>query len=121
MEFHLIVDRGSLTCNNTLAIRRCIQMCHERLMRNGIYIGIDWYSTESDAYSAGEQAEDVYTRTIITDGSFANTGRVHFSSKGHLLDLFSDYEIIILTHQEIVEEIPVYKKSVATWNFAARK
>ena len=31
MEFHLIVDRGSLTCNDTSAIRRCLRMCHNRL------------------------------------------------------------------------------------------
>ena len=55
MEFHLIVDRGSLTCNDTSAIGRCLRMCHNRLNNDGMYIGIDWYSTDSDAYREGEQ------------------------------------------------------------------
>ena len=121
MEFHLIVDRGSLTCNDTLAIRRCLRMCHNRLNSNGMYIGIDWYSTDSDAYREGEQAEDHYTRTNFTDGSLANTGRVHFSSKEHLLELFTDYEIVVLTHQTITEEIPGSGNSFAVWNFVAKK
>ena len=28
MEFHLIVDRASLTCNDISAIERCLRMCH---------------------------------------------------------------------------------------------
>ena len=120
MEFHLIVDRGSLTCNDTSAIRRCLQMCHNRLKNDGMYIGIDWYSTDSDAYHQGEQAEDHYTRTNFTDGSLANTGRVHFSNKEHILDLFSDYEIFVLTHQTITEDMPV-SSTLAVWNFVAKK
>ena len=120
MEFHLIVDRASLTHNDTSAIRRCLRMCHNRLKSDGMYIGIDWYSTDSDAYREGEQAEDHYTRTNFTDGSHANSGRVHFSSKEHLLDLFADYEIVVLTRQTITEDLPV-SGTVATWNFVAKK
>ena len=120
-EFHLIVDRSSLTCNDTSAIRRCLRMCHNRLKNGGTYIGIDWFSTDSDAYREGEQAEDHYTRTNFTDGLHANTGRIHFSSKEHLLDLFADYEIVVLAHQTTTEDIPVSGNSVAVWNFVAKK
>ena len=120
MKFHLIVDRGSVTCNDALAIRRCLRMCHSRLKSDGMYIGIDWYSTDSDAYREGEQAEDHYTRTNFTDGSFANTGRVHFSDREHLLDLFADYEISVLMQQTIIEDMPV-SSTVAVWNFVAKK
>lgn len=121
VEFDVIVDRGSLTCNNSLAISRCLQMSHDRLRQGGMYIGIDWYSTESDEYRSGEQAEDRYTRTNFTDGYFANMGRVHFSSKEHLLELFSSFDMLVLTHQGIVEHMPGINKTVASWNFVARK
>ena len=85
-----------------------------------MYIGIDWCSTDSDAYREGEQAEDRYTRTNFTDGSHANTGRVHFSNKDYLFDLFADYEIFVLTHQTITEDMPV-SSTLAVWNFVTKK
>ena len=65
MEFHLIVDRASVTCNDTSAIGRCLRMCQNRLKSDGMYIGIDWYSTDSDAYREGEQAELITIRERI--------------------------------------------------------
>ena len=50
MKFNLIVDRASLACNDTSAIRHCLRVCQNQLKNDGMYIGIDWYSTDCDAY-----------------------------------------------------------------------
>ena len=49
----------------------------------------------------GNKEEDKWTRTNFIDGSFANTGRVHFSDKEHLLKLFKNYKMLYIIHKTL--------------------
>jgi SAM-dependent methyltransferase len=120
-QFDLIVDRAALTHNSESAIIACLKKCHQQLANDGKFIGVDWFSTKYSDYKKGEQAEDVWTRTNFIDGSFANTGRVHFSDKNHLLDLFKNFEILELRHKTQIEEFPKSEWVFASWNFVALK
>jgi len=120
-SFDLVVDRASLTHNNSEAIRRTIGMIYNILKPGGKFIGIDWFSTEHSDYKLGEQAEDPYTRRKIVEGQFAGTGRVHFSDKQHLLDLFTKFNIESLEHKMIRKEIPQQNHLLAHWNIAVKK
>ena len=120
-EFDLIVDRAAVTCNNSDSISNCLHQCYRQLKKNGNYIGIDWYSSKSSYYNEGVQAEDVWTKKNIGKGSFANTGRVHFSDKFHLHDLFSDFNIFVLEHKTVVSQISLDNEQLCSWNFVARK
>ena len=118
--FDLVVDRAALTHNDTAAIRRCLKMVHEVLADGGMFIGCDWFSTESARYRDGEQDADEYTRTNITEGTFAGIGRVHFADSEHIHDLFSDFELVALDH--IVETTHIGAgESMATWQIVAVK
>jgi len=52
---------------------------------------------------------------------FSKVGRVHFSDKNHLLELFSDFEILHLEHKIINTEIPKNSHQSAWWNIVIQK
>ncbi|WP_141104082.1 class I SAM-dependent methyltransferase [Noviherbaspirillum denitrificans] len=120
-DFDLVVDRSSLTHNTSAAIIHCIEMLHARLKPGGKFIGIDWFSTAYSEYQRGLAAEDAYTRTGYQDGSFADVGRVHFSDKPHLLELFKGFEMLVMEHKTIQRELPDSGWHFASWNFVAKK
>ncbi len=120
-KFDLIIDRSSLTCNNQVAINQCLNLCYEQLSNSGKFIGIDWFSTKCSDYKKGKQAEDVWTEFDFEEGWFAGLGRIHFSNKRHLLDLFKKFEIISMTHKDLFQEIPDKNLKFSTWNFVVRK
>ena len=119
-KFDLVVDRASLTHNNTDGIKNCLELVYDKMKKNSMYIGIDWYSTEHYNYSNFVKKLDMYSRTEYSKGQFANVGTVHFTNKSHLLKLFKKFEILVLEHKVVTKEIPK-KNKFATWNFVARK
>lgn len=120
-EFDLVVDRASLTHNATVAIVRCLDAVHAKLKPGGKYVGVDWFSTAYSDYRKGIAAEDEFTRTGYREGSFVDVGRVHFSDKSHLIDLFNQFEMMVLEHKIIQREIPDNGWHFASWNLVVRK
>jgi phospholipid N-methyltransferase len=120
-EFDLIVDRSSLTHNSETAIKACLDKVHSKLRQGGKFIGIDWFSTAHSEFSKGVAAEDTFTRTDYQDGAFAGVGRVHFSDKTHLHELFDNFDISVLEHKTVRREIPDGDWHFASWNFVAEK
>jgi SAM-dependent methyltransferase len=122
MQFDLIVDRGSLTHNTTVTIKKGLTMVYDKLKTGGKYIGIDWFSTMHSDYTNGLAVEgDIYTIMDIQTGRLAHTGNVHFSDKQHLLDLFADFKIAIMEHKIIHREIPEDDFVIAFWNLVVQK
>lgn len=118
--FDLIVDRCSLTCNNAAAIRTCLANLQGMLGPDGLFMGIDWFSTAHGDFKGGEPAEDAFTRTNFTSGQFKGLGRVHFSDEFHLRELFAGYELLVLDHKTVETVLPT-PKTFASWNFVARR
>ncbi|MGG3887909.1 class I SAM-dependent methyltransferase [Metabacillus fastidiosus] len=121
MQFDLIVDRGSLTCNSTESIKNTLEQVEGKLKQGGFFIGIDWFSTEHSEYERGKVSEDSFTKNGFLDGPFANTGNVHFSSKEHLRDLFKGYEFVKLENKVTRDALADKDYRLATWNFAVKK
>jgi SAM-dependent methyltransferase len=119
--FDLIVDRGSVCHNSTDAIQKTVALAHENLKIGGKYIAIDWFSTELGDYTRGEQAEDRYTRKNITEGDLAGVGRVHFSDREHIEDIFRDFKITRMVHKILTHEVPSDHITEAYWNYVAEK
>ena len=118
--FDLIVDRSSLTCGNTTtAIKRGIKLVEEKLAVNGKFIGIDWFSTAHSSYLNGIQAGDAHTKTGFVDGPFQGLGKIHFSDRNHLVELFSGFRLPQLEHKVVSTVVPNNGLVVATWNFLA--
>ena len=120
-KFDLIVDRGSVSCNDSDSISKCLQLCYESLKPQGYYIGIDWYSTKSTYYSEGVQAEDEWTKTKFERGGFKGLGKFHFADINHLRELLSDFEILALEHKTVQDEMSSDKEKICSWNFVAKK
>jgi SAM-dependent methyltransferase len=119
--FDLIVDRGSVTCNATISIRRALDIAHTRLRSGGRYIGVDWFSTAHPEFLRGLPVEDANTRTGFEDGVFAGLGRIHFADQSNIVDLFSNFELLLLEHKVITRHLPKDGWGVATWNIVAEK
>ena len=60
-------------------------------------------------------------KKILVKAVSLTTGRVHFSDKFHLHDLFSDFNILVLEHKTVVSEISLDNEQLCSWNFVARK
>jgi SAM-dependent methyltransferase len=120
-KFDLVVDRASLTCNNTQSIRGCLDRVHACLRPMGVFIGIDWYSTEHAEFRRGRRAEDLFTRTDYRDGQFTGVGRVHYADRAHLEGLFAQFEILSLDHKVLDSLVPASGGRFAAWNIAVRK
>ncbi len=120
--FDLVVDRSSITHNDTSAIRRTLSMLNTRLRAGGKLIGIDWFSTEHSSAQLGD-ALDPWTRANIASGGFRGTGVAHFSDQDHLVDLLEGggFEIKRLEHKRVDSIVPEGGGRVATWNFVAVK
>ena len=119
--FDLVADRSAMTHNSTGAIKQGLKMIFDKLPRGGKYIGIDWFSTVHAEYQRGNPVDDKFTRDGYTEGQFASVGRVHFSDREHMQELFADYVMEILEHKVIYREVPPGNYTAAYWNLVARK
>lgn len=121
-KYDLVVDRSSMTHNDTSAIRTGLKNISAAMKPGAKYIGIDWFSVEHTDYCFGDSV-DQFTRANITTGQFTKVGKVHFSDKEHLVDLFTDagLEIIALEQKKHSAEIPIRGHVFASWNFVAIK
>ena len=72
-------------------------------------------------YKHGIQDQDSFTRTNYKNGQFVHVGRVHFSDKKHLLDLFKKFKILVLEHNITKTEVPKKNSVIAGWNIVAQK
>ena len=116
------MDRSAITHNTTNGIKNCLSNIYDKLKKNGKYVGIDWFSTLNSDFLNGQTIDgDKFTKTGYEKGMFSKVGRVHFSDKNHLLELFSDFEILHLEHKIINTEIPKNSHQSAWWNIVIQK
>ena len=121
-KYDLVVDRSSMTHNDTDAILRGLINISNAMTENAKYIGIDWFSTAHSGFSKGKVVDE-HTRCNITEGQFHGVGKVHFSDEKHLIELFQTAGLRIsrLEHKEINSMVPVTGQVFASWNLVAEK
>ena len=121
--FDLVIDRASITHNNTSAIKRILESVIIYLKPGGKFIGIDWFSTQHSDFEKG-RAIDSYTKIDLPHTSqFSGIGQVHFSDKKHIIELFTDTGFIIerLEHKERISIFPENNHHFASWDIIAYK
>jgi SAM-dependent methyltransferase len=118
--FDLIVDRASITHNNTASIAKVLEHVWHSLKPGGVFIGVDWFSTRHSDFQEGVR-EDDYTRNAFDAGQFAGVGRVHFSDEAHLRTLFSRFDMRLLEEKTIIRREPQDEHVFASWNIVARR
>ena len=119
--FELVVDRAALTCNSSDSIRQALQIVWDSLVPGGYFVGVDWYSTNMTDFGGGDVGSDENTRINFKDGTFSQTGEVHFSDEKHLVELFSAFEIVSLEEKKLNKVIPSSNYQFASWLIVARK
>ncbi|NQU35270.1 MAG: class I SAM-dependent methyltransferase [Bacteroidetes bacterium] len=120
-NFDIVVDRASLTHNDTQSIRRTLSLIKDYMKPGASFVGIDWFSTNHSDFIKGNHLEDGFTCSNFTSGQFAGVGNVHFSNKEHILDLFEDFEVKILEEKVVSKSIPNDSHIFASWNIYAVK
>jgi SAM-dependent methyltransferase len=120
-NFDLVIDRGSLTCNNASSIKNALKIIFSALRPGGLFIGSDLYSTNHKDYLDAEIVDDKYTRTNFTKGHLIGTGKVHFFDETHLRYLFSKFEILFMEEKLKRQFEPLDDNQFASWNIVARK
>lgn len=120
--YDLVVDRASMTHNDTNAIREGLKNICTAMKPGAKYIGIDWFSVEHSDFCLGDSIDE-FTRANFTEGQFVGVGNVHFSSKEHLIELFSEAGMVLtkLEHKQNVSAIPRAGHLFASWNLVAEK
>lgn len=118
--FDIIIDRAALTHNSTKSIALCIEKIKHELKPDGLFFGIDWFSTNNEEFHRGLPGSDPMTRTGYTEGSFAGVGEVHFSNEEHLKLLFDGWEWLSLEEKIVSRFRPQPKYQYATWSFVVR-
>ncbi len=120
--YDVVLDRASVTHNETDAIKRCLNNVRTALRPNGVYIGVDWFSMMHSDSGRGNEF-DPNTRHGIECGQFEGIGKVHFSNQAHLTCLLENagFEIVYLA--ETVRTVYCGSSEPAvlgTFNFVAR-
>ncbi len=120
--FDVVIERASLSHNPTADIKRCLDLVGDRLKPGGLFIGLDWFSTKHTEYNEGRELGDRFTRTGYGENSyaFANAGTIHFSDEQHLRELFENFDIEVLQHNERQHIFPQPGYTLATWDIVAR-
>ena len=120
--YDLVVDRSAMTHNDTNSIRRGMKNLSAAMNPGSKYIGIDWFSEASSDHDQGDFVDE-FTRTGITAGPLAGVGNVHFSTREHLIELFTaaGMDIVRLEHKRRQVEIPDEGYVIGSWNFVAVK
>ena len=120
-QFDIVLDRSSLTHNDTAAITRTVAAVHRLLAPGGVFIGLDWFSTQHGDMAHGRETGDKGTLTDFTQGQFVGYGQVHFSDEMEMRTLLSKYELLALEHKSITNWLAENGATRAMWSFAARR
>ena len=121
-KFDLVIDRSSMTHNDTISIQRGLGRLYDLLVPQGKYIGVDWFSTEHSEFSMGIECGDGFTKSSFSEGQFKGVGQVHFSDRQHLCELFEGFTMIVMEHKKVYRYLGEQDMSLfAAWNFVAEK
>ena len=121
MPFDVIFDRAAVTHNNHSDIRRTLAHVYEGLKPGGLFVSCDWFSTSHHELEFGTHIDDEFTRTGYVDGVFRNIGRVHFSSRDEICELFSDFQEVMIMERIKRQELAGRSFVWAVWDLVFRK
>lgn len=121
-ELDLIYDRASVTHASAAEIGSTLRSSIRHLKKGGLYIGIEWFSSNHSDFNSPSNHIDMNTRSDFMTGQFAGIGQVHFADRDEMLNIFKDFEILELTEKIVTNQYPDRNShQFASWNIVARK
>ena len=118
-KFDIIFDRSSITQNSKNDISKVVKLISHSLVKNGIFIGIDWYSINSFVFKK-EKKDRGTTLKNIKGKYFQGIGVANFSSFNQIKKFFKDFTFLHLEEKIINQKIKNNYK-IAFWNFVVKK
>lgn len=119
--FDIVIDRASITHNNSNAIQDTMSLIENRLAPGGLFFGIHWFSIQSSYFKKGFPIEnDEFTRYGFEEGPFKGISPVHFFSREEIDILFKNFRILYQSHINITELVP-RSENFCYWNIVAQK
>jgi len=120
-KFDCIFDRSAVGCNDTKAIENTIKLIENHLKDGGLYIGVDWFSSEHSEYLNDKGiVVDSFTKENFPDGPFHKVGKVHFSTQEHIERLFKNFSFLRLDHKKTLTIIPQDTLNSTVWDFVLK-
>lgn len=118
--FDLVVDRCSLTHNDTASIERCLALVAGRTRKGGLFIGVDWFTDEHSDARKGTPV-DPNTRCDIDSSTLHDLGCVHFSDREHLEAIFerAGFDVAALERKTVRMLTGEERRVRDTFNFVA--
>lgn len=115
-KFDIVLDRASITHNKKEDIITIIDIAEKKLKKNGLFIGVDWYSKNCSDFKKN------YTNDYLSfkTGKFKNLGGVFFSNKKDIELFFKDFKIIYLSERK-TDFYNMKKKTYSSWSIVAKK
>ena len=100
-EFDIVVDRGSVICNDTASIAQCFRLVAQVLRPGGLFTGFDWFTNQHSESRKGDKVDEC-TRTRFQDGPFAGKGNIHFTTRERLENMLTStgFVVTVLEHKE---------------------
>lgn len=119
--FDVVFDRAAIAHNCETDIRAAVRHAYDALKPGGIFVSCDWFSDKHTELQNGEPDADEFTRTGYKEGVFRNAGRVHFSSRDEILDIFKDFDGILVQERTITQEAAGREYVWAVWDIVMRR
>lgn len=121
IAFDIVFDRASVAHNNIASIRRCVANIWNALKPGGIFVSCDWFSTSHTEMLRGFPTEEENTRTGYDSGVFRNVGLVHFSSREEIVELFKDFDHVLIQEQLRKSEYAGRENVWSVWDLVMRR
>ena len=117
-KFDLIVDRAAITCGNDRdKIHKIINKINHDLNQTGKFVGIDWYSKNTQSYKNVGKEESFITPS---KGPLSNIGKLYFSNLSDIKKTLKIFNIISLNEKKVKNFLDK-NYSLATWSFVCEK
>lgn len=121
-KFDFIFDRGSISHNPIQNVERSMKLVWESLRPGGIYLGIDWYSRNSERSGDGQaHPRDAGCRIDLVSGPYTGIGPMRFFTEPEIKSLLSRFQILHLEEKTSRKCWPEVEPLLASWDVIAKK
>ncbi len=123
-KFDLIFDRGAISCgNNKENIEKIIELIYKSLKKDGLFIGVDWYS-KSSTFFKYRLKKSKKTKNFFSykSGPFKDIGHIYFTNIQDLKKYFSKFKILHIEEKKIKYFLTKKNDSLfSSWSIVVKK
>ena len=115
-KFDVILDRCSMTHNSEENIIIGLKNLKKILKKNGLYIGLDWWSFKH----SDSKNKNYFESKSFEKGDFAGVSGVYFANKEKMLKFFKSWNVLYISENISKQEQNKKRKTLASWDIVAK-